>query len=53
MSPEQIERLIAKGREGILTEIEQHEIADELYFYRDAALRLENAIHSLTKEIER
>lgn len=47
-----LDRLIAKGREGILNETEQLEIANELAVYRAMAMRLERALHDLVKEVE-
>lgn len=53
MSSEEILALIAKARACKLTSDDQIKMADELSFYRDSALRLEWAVHTLVKEVER
>ena len=53
MSSEEIFALINKAKNGLLTKEDQIKMADELSFYRDAALRLEWAVHALVKEVER
>jgi hypothetical protein len=42
-------RLTERAREGVLSPEEMAFLADSLDYYRDAALRLESAIHRLTK----
>ena len=53
LSSEEILALIAKARACKLTNDDQIKMAEELSFYRDAALRLEWAVHTLVKEVER
>jgi hypothetical protein len=42
-------RLTKRAREGVLSPEEMAFLADRLDYYRNAALRLESAIHRLTK----
>jgi hypothetical protein len=47
-----IDRLIHLARSGALPADDQRQLADEFVIYRDAAHRLERAVHRLVKEAE-
>jgi hypothetical protein len=53
MTKDKIESLIRTAKEGNLTKAEQVILAYELEYYRNAALRTENAIRELVKDAER
>lgn len=53
MNYAEIQRLLRKGRAGMLTAQEQEALADECDYYRNAALRTERAIHEMSKVFEK
>lgn len=52
MTKDKIESLIRTAKEGNLTKAEQVILAYELEYYRNAALRTENAIREMIKQAE-
>jgi hypothetical protein len=53
MTKDEIEHLIHTAKKGELSKADQIIIAYELEYYRNAALRTENAIRELVKEAEK
>ena len=49
MDAQQLDLIIQRGKLGILSVAEQKEIAEELAYYRGAALRLERVVHERVK----
>ena len=52
MTGPELDRIIQRGRDGILTIYEQSQLAGEVEIYRAMSLRLERCVHDLVKEAE-
>ena len=50
MTGPELDRIIQRGRDGILTIYEQSELAGEVEIYRAMSLRMERCVHELVKE---
>ena len=53
MTGSELDRLTILGRAGKLTPVEQMQLADAFDEYRQHALRLERAVHEMSKELDR
>ncbi len=53
MSRDELDKLIAQAKKGQLSKPDQVILAYEIEYYRNAALRTENAIRELVKDAER
>jgi len=52
MTKERRDKLIVGGKAGMLNAREQDELACELEVYRDMAIRMEQSLHEIVKEME-
>ena len=52
MTKERRDKLIIGGKAGMLNSMEQDELACELEVYRDMAIRMEQSLHEIVKEVE-
>ncbi len=53
MTPDELDALILKAKNGECNKYEQNCIAFELVTYRSMALRLERCVHDFVKEAEK
>jgi sulfur relay (sulfurtransferase) DsrC/TusE family protein len=53
VSRDELDKLIAQAKKGQLSKPDQVILAYEIEYYRNAALRTENAIRELVKDAER